>query len=321
MAALSSPTPVQLYITIGGNSVTETITLGTSDYTISPKAYTFTVLRGTIGDVTVNGGSVSNVSIYAKNSSGNRYWGPTNNNDWEIHIPGTVSGSLTIGVQAQYGGNWTEQDVDTWNSSSSPSGISLGNVDFSLVILSGTIGTVTVNGGSAVNLSIYAKTSTNNYWTPGDSPWQIGLPNGFSGNATIGVQFGYNGGWYEKDLITQPVSGASIAGIDLGTPTITLTPIGGTVTTNGSVLLDYGQLLVFDPAGGTPNEQSQPLGYAEISNGTFSDYVVGSMTTGYVVIQSGGNYYITGTGLSPSPVSIGSSMSLNLANMILVQGN
>jgi hypothetical protein len=328
LAEVSPPAPVQLYINIGGNSVTETIsTLGTSDYTISPtKNYNFTVLRGTIGDVTVNGNTPNFFYMLARTSD-DQYYGISmdEENNWHLYFPEGLSETVTIEIQAEYAGNWSRQDIYTWNPGSSPyTGIDLGdiNVDIGPVILSGTIGTGTVNECQASNVSIYAKTSDYTYWTSGDSPWQIGLPDGFLGDVTIGVQFEYNGGWYEKDVTTRMVSGLSIADINLGNPAFTFTSIGGTVTTNGTSPLNNGQLYVFDPSG-VPEFESQPLGIAKIIDGDFSGYVTGGFATGYVVIFDAADasvVYISSQSGSPAPVSIGTSMSHNLSTMISVPG-
>jgi hypothetical protein len=405
-----SSDPVDIVINISDNSVTETLTLGSyNNNSLMSKAYSFIVLSGTVGTVTADGHTPEQVQLYAKTSDDNMYWTfIKDGNDWEIHLPGNVSVPLDIGVEVFYAGSYYSQNVTTWTSGNSYTGIDLGPVDISMVTLSGTIDPVTVNGNPAEYVSIYAEPSDYSNIFPGsvdtDSGiWQIGLPSGYSGELTIRIgayyeltqcqqdaatlmvygssvsninlgnksfvtlsgtfgtvtvngsppsegsvyaktsdgqrywSYGANGSawrigipgnvlgtltiggyvkygevWYEKDITTRTFSGSPITGINLGDIAITLKPISGTVTTNGSILLSGGQLYVFDPSG-IPDFNSQPLGEAEISGGAFSGLVSSDVTTGYVVIFDASNpsvVYIT-----QPPVSINSSMSLNLLTM------
>ncbi|MDR0624338.1 MAG: hypothetical protein LBG10_07900 [Treponema sp.] len=231
-AALSPAADVQIRINNIGNNqntATETITLGTSNVTIPLRAYTFSsiTLGGSIGTVTVNGNTPSNVQIYARTSDGSfSRWGSVSGGFWQISgIPNDFNGTLTIGVEVDYAGWWYEKDVTTWNSSSSTT-INLEAVDF------------------------------------------------------------------------------------------TLSPMGGTVTTNGTSALAEGWLYVVgQPASALSDLYGQtPLASAEITGGSFSGYVLSNLTSGYVVIfDDTNNVYIT-----PSPVTLNTSMSLNLSAMTLV---
>jgi hypothetical protein len=193
--------------------------------------------------------------------------------------------------------------------------------------LRGTLGTVTVNGISSSEVDIYAKTTSdyNYYFDDGyyrdsenSGKWQIYIPSDFAGTLTIGVEPWYEGGRYQKDVTTRTISGSSLAGIALGDTAITLNPVGGTVTTNGTSPLNFGMVVVLSPPEGGVSDLydlygSTALGTLEITNGAFSGYYVDSgFTTGYVVIavEDENYYYVT-----PSPVTLGSSMSFNLSAM------
>jgi hypothetical protein len=88
------------------------------------------------------------------------------------------------------------------------------------------------------------------------------------------------------------------------------------VTTNNpeAVLVGLG---VFNERGTSfSNQSAKPVyGGTEITEGSFSGYVSGSLTSGYVVVvalvDDDPVYYIT-----PSKVALNTSMSLNLASMI-----
>jgi hypothetical protein len=229
----STPTRVRLQIWIGGNTVTEDITLGTTDETVPLKNYTFTTitLSGTIGTVTVNGQPpTGGYTIYALINVGSSYVGSSylgnlvgGSNNWQISgIPGDFSGTLSIRIEVEYGGKRYQKEVGTW--------------------------------------------------TPSDP----------------------------------------VAGINLGDITITLNPIGGTVTTNGTTPLGNGFLAVVDQYDTELSALiNRPmLGEAGITGGSFTGYTY--VSSGYVAIwdTSNNRYYIT-----PNPVSLNTSMPLNLTNM------
>jgi hypothetical protein len=88
---------------------------------------------------------------------------------------------------------------------------------------------------------------------------------------------------------------------------ITLRPIGGAVTgvSNGWLVV------VSQPVTALSDLYQQAiLGTVEITGGSFSGYVTSGVTKGYVVIVGGSDVRIT-----PSPVTLGTSMSLNLSAM------
>jgi hypothetical protein len=281
----------------------------------------FIFLSGSIGTVTVNGTMPDSVRIYARTSDYSYYWGymDMDTGNWQIQLPGEVSGTLTIWIDVEYAGGLYSKDLTTrLISGSSLTGIALGNVDIDLITLSGSIGTITVNGTTPSFVDVYAITPDYSSFYSGSvngGNWQIGgIPGDFSGTLIIGVMAEYAGGLYSKDLTTQTISGSSLTGIALGNVAITLSPISGTVTTNGSTPLNSGWVDVFDPSKmpDLDSSYSQLLGSVEIINGAFSGYVNSGFTTGYVGIYdfTDDSYYIT-----PSPVNIGSSMSFNLTNM------
>jgi hypothetical protein len=319
---LSPAAQVQFNISMGDNRTTETITLGTSSVSIPLKTYAFTslTLGGTIGTVTVNGDTPSAVYIYARTPSGDMYWiSPDSGGNWQVSLPGDFSGTLTMVVQVEYQGSWHQKDVYTWTSGSSTTGITLGNVNITLTILSGVIGTVTVNGDTPSDVYIYAGTSGGDMYgasPDSDGNWQIHLPGDFSGTLTIMLEVEYQGSWHQKAVKTW-TSGSTPTGISLGNFAITLSPIDGTVTTNGSSPLNAGLVYVLSQSASELSDlyDQIPVGSAEIIDGIFSGYVNSGVTSDYVLIVdfAGLGYFIT-----PSPVTLGSSMSLNLSAMTML---
>jgi hypothetical protein len=320
--SLSPAAQVQFRISISGsnNSATETVTVGTSNVTVPLKTYTFSslILSGTIGTVRVNGQTPSQIDIYADTHDGHRYWASGITDSWEIHLPGDVSGAVTIGVDASYDG-WHQKDIKSLTvSGSSVSDINLGDVDITFITLSGAIGTVRVNGQIASSVSIYVKTSDNNWYGTGvwGNNWQISLPGDVSGTVTIRVEVEYNGDEYSKVGATRMVSGSSVENIDLGNVTFTLSPMGGIVTTDGTTPLEYAYLGILNQPISGPEEATSEvmLGSANITGGAFSGYFVNdnNLTSGWVVVYDPQteNYWITS-----SSVPLGSSMNINLSTM------
>ncbi|MDR0387434.1 MAG: hypothetical protein LBH57_05305 [Treponema sp.] len=193
---------------------------------------------------------------------------------------------------------------------------------FNTITLSGTIGTVTVNDQTS-DFGLYAYASsesgesfyydatiTGNTWTMSGIPADIGP-------LTIAIEMWDEQGWYSKD-ITVWDSGSSPEGISLGDVALTLDPISGTVTTDGTTPLSEGELYVFDVQNTVPNLSDLPIpeGSAWIENGNVSGY--SGVSSGYVVVisfgESGVFYYIT-----DGPVSLSSPLNLNLSEMIPIQ--
>jgi hypothetical protein len=215
--------------------------------------YTTITLSGGIGTVTVNGETPKYVGIYAydpgfpevktgRPPNLSRYGGSVDGDSWEISgIPGNFTGTLTIGVEVAYNGRLLQRDITTWKSGSPTTDIGLGNVVFDFITLSGSIGTVTVNGEPQKDVDIYARASKDTYWgsTDGDS-WEIsGIPSDFTGTLTISVEVNYNDSWLQKDIATW-TSGSSFT-INLegaAFSVITLSGSIGTVTVNGEPLND-----------------------------------------------------------------------------------
>jgi uncharacterized protein YjdB len=184
---------------------------------------------------------------------------------------------------------------------------------------SGTIGTVTVNGQAPSSIRVYVRVSNSVYYgleVSGTNWEQTGIPWDPSDTLTIGVRATYNGSTYDKHLDTW-TPGSPATGMNLGNVAITLTTISGTVR-NNNVLLGSGSVLfVFGGYSTTLSvlAQQEMLGYLEITGGNFSGTVRSDVSPGYVVIgitdNSGGyNYYI-----APSPVSLGTSMNLDISTM------
>jgi hypothetical protein len=296
-------------------SPTTGINLGNIDFTPD------IILSGTIGTVTMNGSTAYYVDIYARTSDDIYHGGHVESGNWKLHIPGDFLGTLTIEVRGWDGAGYSDQrDITTWTSGSAITGIDLGNISFTSITLSGTLGTVTIDGNTPTSVEIYAKNSDKYYTSfPGfldSGNWQIpNIPSDFSGTLTIVVQASYNWDQHEKDVYTW-TPGSSFTGINLGNISF-ISLISGSVTTNGSTPLSSGLVNVFDPSKMPDlDDYNHLLGGAEIINGAFSGYVDSGFTTGYVVIFDEADfdyYYVT-----PSPVTIGSSMSLNLIAMTKV---
>jgi hypothetical protein len=334
MPALSTSTKVELNIYLSGSArITETVTLGTSNETVPPKTYNYRTLSGTVGAVTVNRITPSYVYIYADISEDGGFSGSSSSfpldssGAWQTYIPSNFSGTVTIGVNAEYEDTRARKDVYTWTSGSSTTGINLGNVNF--FTLSGSYGTVTVNGQTPYRVDVYARPSSgyNSYYYNGESGnngnWQIAIPDDFSGTLIIGVEAAYGEeGWYSKDIITWTSDSGSTTGINLGNADITINPISGTVTTNGTSPMKSGQAVVFSPPEGEVLDfydlfGRTPLGYVEIANGAFSGYYVDEgVTTGYVVIVDMSDY--TYCYVNKSPVTLGTSMNFRLSTMAKV---
>jgi hypothetical protein len=303
------------------NIATERFNLGISNVTVPFKTYAYTVLSGSIGEVTVNGQPPDSVQVYTY-SDGIWYYGSVSGTDWQISgIPGDFDGTLTIGVGAEYANVTYMQDTTvTWTSGFSTTDIFLGDVSYT--VLSGSIGMVKVNGQPPDSIEVYAHASDGSYdngsWVSSEGTWQVsGIPGDFDGTITIGVRVKYAGSWHEKDITTW--SSGDSKEINLGN--VSFSSMGGTVTTNGSSPLAQGELYVF---GEMPDPESapSPLGEAEIVNGNFSGFYDSSdgATLGYVavVVKNGDhiNYYVTS-----SKVTLGTSMSLNLSDMDKATGN
>jgi hypothetical protein len=314
---LSLEVQVQINIDIGGNMATETVTVGTVDVTIPPTTYAFTsiTLSGTIGTVTINGQTPDYVSVYARTSDNDYYWSSVyDDGNWEIPLPDGFLGTVVIMVQAGYEGRGQEKNVYTQTvSGSSVTGINLGNVDIISIILSGAIGTVTVNGKAPDYVYIYARTPDNHVYTGfvENSRWQISLPGDVS-EVTIAIRTDYQEGQYGKDVAAWKPGDSTT--IDLGDIMFTLTPIGGTVTTDGSTPLGSGYLVILSQSVSSPEEVTEEmlLGNAEIVGGDFLGYVNSGVTSGYVAVYepNTGDYWI-----ASSSATLSSSMSINLSTM------
>jgi hypothetical protein len=206
----------------------------------------YAILSGSIGTVKVNGNDPDYVSVYARTSDGSWYYGDmVSGNTWAISgFPDDFTGKLIIGVQASIGDYWFEKEVATWTSGS-PTTINLGNVNIVYTILSGAIGTVTVNGNTPDNVSVYARASSNgNESATGDrsfrgsvsgNNWQVGILGDFTGTLAIGVEVFYKDASSEKDIATW-TSGSSFTGINLGDVFFNvLSGSIGTVTVDGNI--------------------------------------------------------------------------------------
>jgi hypothetical protein len=183
----------------------------------------FITLSGTIGTVTINGNTPDNVSVYAHPSSdGPGFSGSINGSVWELIISADLSGTLTIGVSVSYNGSGGQKDITTWTSGEPTTGINLGNVV--LKTLSGTIGTVMVNGAPPDDVYIIAhSTSDDSTYFHGSingGVWEIIIPAGFTGTFSIDLGVNYNGSWSERNLTTW-TSGEPTTGINLGNVNIT----------------------------------------------------------------------------------------------------
>jgi hypothetical protein len=314
------------YEGLTGRKDVEKWTSGSTATDISLGDVSFSTLSGTIGAVTVDGDTPSNVSVYA----GDLYYsrdelrrgevsGDVRHGAWKILVPSDYSGSIV--VRTDYKDGWYySREAETWSPGSSTTDIDLKGVSF--VTLSGTIGAVTVNGNIPDDLSVYARTSTTTSYKGSvqNGVWRIGIPADFDGTLFIGLAIHYGGGLHIQDNIAAWTSGSSPTGIRLDTRNLSVKPIKGTVTTNGSSPLNKGILAVFSasapPTSVSSLINSHALGVVpEITNGSFSGNVQ-SDSSGYVVVavpesNGGYSYYIT-----PTRVSLTTNMSLTAAAMI-----
>ncbi|MDR1324871.1 MAG: hypothetical protein LBK00_02405 [Treponema sp.] len=221
-------------------------------------------LSGTIGTITVNGAPPSgNIWIQAYNQDGGNYLGETSVNSqggaWSIAISSTNSNlasatSISFQVQINTGGSWLYHDIPDvtkpYTAGQSISGIELGDVTIAAITLSGTIGTVTVNGAPySGNMWIDAYNQNGSYLGgyntsySGNGAWSIVIPSTNTNLAsTTSISFkvlitnGYN---LRQDIsdVTKAYTGQSISGIELGDVTIaaiTLSGTIGTITVNGA---------------------------------------------------------------------------------------
>ncbi|MDR0597986.1 MAG: hypothetical protein LBG14_05705 [Treponema sp.] len=116
-------------------------------------------------------------------------------------------------------------------------------VNRSVITLSGSIGTVTVNGQPPEDFWVYARTSDGYTYLTSMSAgtWQINIPGDVTGTFAIGVSVQYAGGFHEKDIAAW-TSGSPTAGIPLGDVAfgfITLNGTIGMVTVNGQPPEDF----------------------------------------------------------------------------------
>jgi hypothetical protein len=292
----------------------------TTGISLGNVAFNFITLSGSIGAVTVSGSAPDYINVYARTARDN-YWGSVNGNTWEItNIPGDFTGTLTIAVGVEYNGAWGEKDLATWTSGDSTT-INLGPISF--ITLSGSIGTVTVNGSSPEAINVYAHVADRNYWgSLSGNAWEIIIPGDFTGTLAIGVELEYNGTWHQKDTTVTWTSGPSspTTGINLGNVSISLSPIGGTIInapSSGTMYGVYVLNLSQPPVTFSEVSSQTPLGNADIDDGKFSGYVTSGVASGYLLVVGFGIsnpvYYIT-----PSAVTLGTSMSLNMATMTLL---
>jgi hypothetical protein len=243
-----SPTPVH-------NSAVPGISLNA--------AYSTVILSGTIGEVTVNGEPYSgSIEIEARNQNGNylgyTYASPSSEGgEWSISLSPTnyylaSTTSISFRVSANVGGSYQSQDIPDATkpyTGESISGIALGNVNFANITLSGTIGTVTVNGESYSDyIQIEARNQNGNYLgstsqVSESGTWSISIPSTNTALAlttsisfSVGVEAG-NSYLYQDIPEVTPYTGESISGIALGNvnfASITLSGTIGAVTVDGN---------------------------------------------------------------------------------------
>jgi hypothetical protein len=260
------------------------------------------ILSGTIS-LTVGGNPITVASLYAPygdSEIGRSYSATVSGNAWTMSIPSNFSGTLYFGLNGKYDGQWYSDSAGHWTSGSSTSGIDL---SVSLITLSGTIGTVTVDGNAPSYVRVYYD-NIFSYGTVFNHSWQIIVRDDFT--VVIGVDVEYNNIWHQRDITTWN-PGSATNDIDLGD--VAFIQISGTVTIDGTTPLSQGWWGVYE----------QPPGYVALGalysfqigdDGSFSGYIAG-IASGYVVISNTiDKRYIT-----PSPVTLGSSMSFNLSAM------
>jgi hypothetical protein len=226
-----------------------------------------------------------------------------------------LSSATAVGIQITVGENYlTAKETISLHASD----VVIPPKTYAFSSITGTIGSVTVNGQAPDSVSVYARAENGAYHAGSVSgtSWQIkGID--FSGTFAIGVRVEVEPGVYLHHDLATWTSGTSTSIAPLGDVSITSTSIGGTVTTNGTTALDQGALGVFSQSGTTLEDfYSQTLlGSAEITGGSFSGYVTNSSASGYVVIMVFGaqdpTYYVTS-----SAVPLNTSMNLNIAAML-----
>jgi hypothetical protein len=274
---------------------------------------TCTVLRGNY-TVTVNGSPETsdwvNVHAYMEGEE-KEYFGRGNDQgDWSLGgIPPGFSGTLHIGLEFGFEERWHfVSDIGEWTPGSPIP-------DLDVFILSGNY-TVAVNGHSETpEIYVYAVTEEGEYppysGIGREGAWSLGIPSDFSGTLPISMGFELNGKDCSAPNVAAWDSDSSTSDIDLD-----VSGIGGTVTTDGSTLLDTGTIYVIDRSGSTLSDlmaNATIINQSEITNGGFAMYVPGNIPSGYVVVETDSGYYITS-----SPVNLNTSMNLNITAMTTV---
>jgi hypothetical protein len=244
--------------------------------------YASVTLSGTIGAITVNSVPHSGyTAISAYNQNGD-YLGFANINSgaWSITVPAANIGATTsiyfeVYVSADGYYSLSQQIAGTTPYTGSDiSGIALGNVDFTAVTLSGTIGAITVNSVPYSGyITISAYNQNNDYLgfaNINSGAWSIAvsasdLQNGDTISIRVAVDAGDSS--VEKTAATRTYSGSNISGIALGNVVFTTRTISGTVSntppgTNDGYVLVFAQQLTQANLSGI-----RPLGGGMINSG------------------------------------------------------
>jgi hypothetical protein len=219
-----------------------------SDIALGDIAITNITLSGTIGTVTVNGAPYSgNIWIGAYNQDGNFLRSTEQINSqsgaWSMAMSLTNTAlasttSINFQVRIEINGSSLTQDIPaatkTYTQGQSISGIELGDIAITNITLSGTIGTVTVNGAPySGNMWINAYNQDGQYLGgyntnySGSGAWAINIPlTNLESTTSIRFQLEINtgGSYLHPDIpdVTKPYTeGQSISNIELGNVAVT----------------------------------------------------------------------------------------------------
>jgi hypothetical protein len=254
---LASTTSISFRVTVyvGGSYWDQDIPGATKPYTgksisgiaLGDVSFATITLSGTIGAVTVNSKPYSGyIQIEATNQNGDYLGYPSLDSEsglWSMNISSTntalastTSISFQVSIYADesdFSMRWDIPDAAAYTGKSI-SGIELGDVNFTTVTLSGTIGTVTVDGDTPSYFSIQAATqdgmilgSTASSYIE-DGEWSImvmtqGLENGDEISLMLYADS------VAKLLTTHTYEGSDIPGIEWGNVAVTSRTINGTV--------------------------------------------------------------------------------------------
>jgi len=246
------------------------------------------ILSGTV-NVTLNGQppDYAEVSAYSdpnfSNAVGSAYFDPSSGNTWIMAMatfdtPTTLYFQVRVSVNDR--GFSKNTGVSRTASNQDVSGINLGNINFSVITLSGTVN-ITVNGQPPDYASVYAYSDPNfNNWVGGaydlsnGNTWTMAMES-FATATTLyfRVAADVNGLWFDKNTgVSRTVRNQNVSGINLTVNSNTIT-LSGTVnvTVNGQPL-DYPPVYAYSD----PNFNNQ-VGVASLYQQQYNTWTTWTM--------------------------------------------